>query len=313
MTFKLAILLSTYNGERFISTQLDSLMIQTFHNFLIVARDDGSQDDTKRILEQYANQYPDRFYLCMENPNNLGVCASFSLLLEVVVTQKQKLGLSDLYIMFCDQDDFWVKNKVELQMQIMLDKEAKYPEVPILIHSDLEIVDSEGAIVANSFINYQGINPNRNRLTQLAIYNLVTGCTMLVNEVLAKKALPISKRALMHDWWLALFATAFGRRYFICTPMVRYRQHGENVIGAQKIESISNLGWRFMRDTLIRTPPSADLEAVANQAQAFYAQYLNQLSWDHRLGLWLCSLMRFRIRTLQRIIYCLVLALPRKK
>lgn len=115
---------------------------------------------------------------------------------------------------------------------------------------------------------------------------------------------------LMHDWWLALCAAAFGKRRFMERTTVRYRQHDENVIGAQKTKPISMDLRGFLRDTLVNTPPVPNLQGVARQAHAFCRAHRKRLSPAQRLGLQLCSLMRFRTRWLQRLCYLLILALP---
>ena len=313
MSQRVAVLLSTYNGEKYLAIQLDSILSQTYQNFVVVARDDGSDDNTAAILFNYANKHSDKIFLHMDNSENFGACRSYAFLMEYVLRKKEELGLSNAYIMFSDQDDIWKDSKIERQMEIMLETQSGDNDRPVLVHSDLEVIDFHEKMISKSFFDYQGLERNRNRLSHLALYNIVTGCTVLINEPLARLALPMPPETLMHDWWLTLCVAAFGRRRFIENTTVRYRQHEENVIGARKIEPIKTDFRGFLQDTLVNTPPVKNLQSVANQAHSFYRIHQNKLSLTQRLGLQLCSLMRFHFRWLQKICYLIILALPRRK
>ena len=131
----------------------------------------------------------------------------------------------------------------------------------------------------------------------MAISNLVTGCTALINE-----ALSLPTDAIMHDWWLALSATAFGKLAYMEEPTVRYRQHDANTIGARQHKAARLTRWSSWR-RLIASAPNPHLIEVARQAQAFLEQNRASLTRDQRRGLWLCSLMRVRVGLLQRVIY----------
>ncbi len=302
MASPLAILLSTYNGERFLAEQLDSLLSQTWRDFIVVARDDGSTDSSRAILENYAKRHPDRFRLLPEDPVNRGACASFALILETVLERVPELELEPAYLMFCDQDDIWCADKVERQMKLMRETEADDPSVPILVHSDLQVVSSENQHIAPSFATYQGLDTRRNRFLQIAISNLVTGCTALINAALARRALPISPDAIMHDWWLALTASAFGKVAYIEEPTIRYRQHDANTIGARRHSPAKLTRWSHWR-RLITGAPNPHLLEVGHQARAFLRQYHADLSRGQRRGLWLCSLLRVRVGLPQKIVY----------
>ena len=302
MASSLAILLSTYNGEGFLAEQLDSLFGQTRQDFIVVARDDGSTDASRAVLESYAARYPDRFHLLPRDPVNRGACASFALLMDAVLERGAELGLESAYMMFCDQDDIWLEDKIERQTKLMRETEADDPAVPILVHSDLEVVSFDKQHVAPSFAAYQGLQVDRNSFIQIAISNLVTGCTSLINEALARRALPVSPDAIMHDWWLALTASAFGKVAYMAEPTVRYRQHDANTIGARQHKPARLTRWSSWR-RLIAGAANPHLIEVARQAGAFLEQNRASLTRDQRRGLWLCSLMRVRMGLLQRVIY----------
>ena len=117
---RLAILLSTFNGETFLSEQLDSILQQSFTDFIIVARDDGSVDRTRGILTQYAAEHAGRFFILPDEGSNLGAKASFAALMQYVLEHKSELGLTRAYMMFADQDDIWAANKIEIEFKSLL-------------------------------------------------------------------------------------------------------------------------------------------------------------------------------------------------
>lgn len=302
MTYSLAILLSTCNGERFLAEQLDSLLRQTRQDFIVVARDDGSSDGSRAVLEAYAARHPDRFHLLPRDSVNRGACASFALLMETVLERGPELGLESAWMMFCDQDDIWLEDKIERQTKLMRETEAGDPSLPVLVHSDLKVVSFDNQPVAPSFAAFQGLDVRRNRFTEMAVSNLVTGCTALINEALARRALPMSADAIMHDWWLALTASAFGKVAYMEQPTVRYRQHDANTIGARRHTAAKLTRWSHWR-RLIAEGPNLHLIEVGRQARAFLGRHRESLSPAQRRGLWLCSLLRVRVGLLQRFIY----------
>lgn len=299
---QLAILLATYNGSRFLAPQLDSILAQTCQDFVIVVRDDGSTDDTRLILDRYKAAHPQKFHLLEPDSVNRGASGNFSCLLEYVLDHRQALGLERAYMMFCDQDDIWYEHKIEQEMTAMLEAEAGAADLPVLVHSDLEVVSDTLVQIAPSFIRYQGLETRRNQFSNLVISNLVTGCTALVNEALALKACPVPKQAIMHDWWLALTAAAFGKLVFLDTPLVHYRQHGSNTIGAKQHVKLATSNLTLWQRLFTRKP-NAHLHEVARQAQAFQQRFGRQLSWRQRNGLRVSAAMDVRVGILQRLYY----------
>ncbi|MDX1490865.1 MAG: glycosyltransferase family 2 protein [Pseudohongiellaceae bacterium] len=233
---RIAILLPTYNGAQYLAQQLDSLLSQTYSNFIIVIRDDGSSDDTARIIERYARDNANKFHIVESDGDNLGAKSGFSLLIQYVLDNKRELGLEQAYMMFCDQDDVWKQNKISESFECMRNQEDWHPDTPILVHTDLEVVDDKLQTIAPSFFSFQNLRPERNSLWRLLIVNTVTGCTGLINEALARKAVPIPNSAVMHDWWVALVAALFGRIVTVPQATLYYRQHGGNTVGANKYE-----------------------------------------------------------------------------
>ena len=217
------------------------------------------------------------------------------------IKEKIALGLSRLYMMLCDQDDIWIEEKLEIQMLEMLSAERKSPDVPVIVHSDLKVVDESKEVIAESFVEYQGLEVERNKFTNIVISNLVTGCTTLFNEELAQIALPIPGNAIMHDWWLALIASAFGRVIHIDMPLVEYRQHENNTIGAKeftKTQISSHTWFRFLTLSV-----SSHLVDVAEQASEFQRRFGKTLGFKHNFFLKIVIMMKFRLGGFQRLFY----------
>ncbi|WP_457786539.1 glycosyltransferase family 2 protein [Geobacillus sp. Geo 8.1] len=218
------ILLSLYNGERYLEPLLDSLLKQTYQNWKLIVRDDGSTDSSLGIIRNYIKRYPNKIVLIEDN-KKLGPSQSFAELLNYSNAQ---------YIMFCDQDDIWLPKKIELTLNKMYELESVYKNTPLLVHTDLKVVDEKLRIIDQSFFKFQHLNPELQDLNSLLIQNNVTGCTVMINAELKKLSMPIPKEAIMHDWWVALVASSFGKIGYINTPTILYRQHSNNNIGARK-------------------------------------------------------------------------------
>lgn len=280
---RIAILLPTWNGERFLRAQVDSLLAQDYPDFIIVCRDDGSRDASPAIIADYAARFPQRFHIVPADGRNLGASGSFAWLMDYVLTHKAALGLASAWVMPSDQDDVWHAGKLRRSMAHMQALQAESPGLPLLVHGDLEVVDESLATIAPSFVRYQGLQPLRNRFARLLVSNTVTGCTALCNEALLRRALPIPPAALMHDWWLALVAGAFGRLSFIDAPLLQYRQHGANTIGAKEYQpsALFQNVWQRLWDDRHRE----QLRALAAQAQAFHSLHAGALSAAQRLDL----------------------------
>lgn len=224
---KIAILLATYNGEKHLREQIDSILNQTFKDFDLYIRDDASKDGTSKIIEEYRSKYPKKIFDISNGKSSGASQNNFLLLLKYVVGKYQ-------YYMFCDQDDVWLPNKVE----------AEYNEIekydnrkPILVHSDLYVVDSKLNIKADSFINYSKLSNMELNFNKLLMQNNVTGCTMIFNNALAKKV-NFKCNQLLHDHHIAILASSCGEIHLLRQPLVYYRQHGDNVVGAQKFSLI---------------------------------------------------------------------------
>ncbi len=252
----MVILLATYNGEKYLKDQLNSLFSQRNCKIKIIARDDGSTDTTLDILKSFD-------VLLMPSYKNIGTKESFSLLLEYALECTE----SD-YFMFCDQDDVWKSDKVEKTLKRMQELEILHKESPLLVHTDLEVVDENMKRINSSFVQYQNLNAKKNSFTQLLLQNTMTGCTIMINRSLASLALPIAQEAIMHDWWIGLVASKFGKIGYIDTTTIKYRQHVNNSIGAK--------GFTLFY-IIKRLQNSESISQNTLQTKAFLQRYKNDL------------------------------------
>ena len=220
------IVLACFNGANFLVKQLESLVDQSESNWKLLVRDDGSTDSTKEIAQSYL--WKDERVQLLDNTDGVSgsALANFSKLMHTAYEQRAE------YIFYCDQDDVWEPNKLEVMLARLKELEGE-SKAPCLVHHDLVVVNEALEPIANSFIEMMQLNPsNEHNPQRLISRNEVTGCAMACNRALLEIALPISDDAVMHDWWLALCAGYFGRLAFIPEKLVKYRQHGANTIGA---------------------------------------------------------------------------------
>lgn len=221
---KIAILLATYNGEKFIQEQLDSLFSQTFQDFKIFVRDDGSTDNTIRIIQESVQKYPNRIMIMHDETPHRGAKDSFLWLLEHVNAK---------YYMFCDQDDVWLPFKIEHTLSRMEAVETKNPQKAIMIHTDLRIVDANLNVIKPSFWNWGKFNVDLNkRFNFAALGNVFTGCTMMINNKVKDFVFPVNTLVKLHDEWIGLAVTKYGKVENLKEQTILYRQHGNNVCSA---------------------------------------------------------------------------------
>lgn len=212
---KIDILMATYNGEKYISNQIESIINQTYSNWELIIRDDGSKDDTLNIIKKYQEK-DKRIKILDDNKKNLGFNKNF----EELMNQSKAS-----YIMFCDQDDVWMSQKLEKTYKEM--KESELKEVPTLVHSDSLVVDERLNIISDHFVSRRAVTKG---LRGVIFANCVQGSTIMINESLKKKALPFIT-PMNYDHYLAILTEMLGQRIFINENLMYYRQHGNNAIG----------------------------------------------------------------------------------
>lgn len=226
MNAKVLVLMSTYNGEKYIEEQLNSLLSQTYKEIDILIRDDGSVDRTVDIIGNYINRNKDRIALI--KGENIGVVNSFFTLIDWAKSTYS-------YFAFCDQDDYWEKNKIEEAIK-KINKLNK--NFPTMYCSNKKIVDSSLNIIKKQ--KNIKIEPSFNNAI---VENIATGCTILINKNLLEilKIKKNTEKIIMHDWWIYLVATAFGKVIFDNNAYILYRQHANNVVGSSTfIKRIKN-------------------------------------------------------------------------
>lgn len=208
-----SVALATYNGERFLRDQLDSIFSQTYGNFEVIASDDNSSDGTAVILAEYKKKH--RLKL-IQNKTNAGFVKNFERALE---------HCSGDYIALADQDDIWHPDKLAVLVEEIGGSS--------IICSDAELIDGEGRIIAPSFEDFSRKYADTDDQFKFFVFrNYVTGCTSLITKDVIRKSLPIPGGIRYHDWWFAVVAaTRKGVRY-LPQPLMQYRQHGQNDTGA---------------------------------------------------------------------------------
>ena len=264
----ITVLLAVYNGEKYLKPQIESILNQSVSDIKIIIRDDGSTDKSGEIISEYATKYPQRISVVTGEPTGSAV-ANFGEMLK---------QCDDDYIMFADQDDVWFNDKVQKTFDAMLKAEAGNADLPVLVHGNLTVTDGELNTIAESFFDYQKIIPDDLSINRLLVQNYVTGCTVMINRVLKNRAIPIPDGAAMHDWWLALAAAAFGKIVTVNQPLMYYRQHGENQVGAKAGSGFS----LFVRKIKTLNTVRANYDATYRQAELLLKSYSELLSDDKR-------------------------------
>lgn len=216
---KINILMSTYNGEKYLAQQIKSIQDQTLTDWKLLIRDDGSSDRTPQIIKEFVDIDSRIVFINENDRENFGVIKNFYTLV--------KHEVADFYF-FSDQDDYWIPRKLEISIEEAL----KYNESePLLVYTDLSIVNNQLEVLQESMIRYQSDHANTDLLSELT-ENSVTGGTSVINHCLAELWTQ-SDNLLMHDWYLALIAAAKGKLVYIDQPTELYRQHEANVFGAR--------------------------------------------------------------------------------
>lgn len=208
------IVLSTFNGVRFLDELLRSLSCQNYPDVDLIVRDDGSSDATVDILERWKGRLRIR---AIERAHNIGASQSFFRLLN--------MAPKDRFVLLADQDDIWYPDKVARAVAAL---RAAGDAQPTLYCARLAVCDSNGNVV-----NHSPLWPNPPSFGNALVENIATGCTIALNPAFMRlvHGSRVPKRAIMHDWWLYLMATAFGSVVYDPNPCASYRLHEKNVVG----------------------------------------------------------------------------------
>lgn len=207
-----SIVLATYNGERFLREQLDSLILQTYKNLEIIAIDDCSTDNTLKILNEYAANH--LHFTVIQNGHNLGHSKNFE--------KGFSLAKGD-YIAPCDQDDVWLPNKIEVL--------AKHIGNHAIAYCDSEFIDDKGQLVGQKMSDIKMLTDFDNPLMYIEVGISALGHAMLIAKRVALAAMPFPYR-FSHDNWLGFVASFNGSVKFVNEVLVQYRRHNANLTNA---------------------------------------------------------------------------------
>ena len=218
------ILVATCNGEKYVKEQIDSILNQTYENIRVIVSDDRSDDSTPKILKEIAKS--DKRVILNLQKERLGVINNFEFLLKQVKSN---------FYMFSDQDDFWLPNKVEKMMERQKQENAD------LVFGDLEVVNEKLETMYPSYGDYMLLNRKIRKCINSYefnyLYNCVTGCTILGKTSMLDKILPLpnTSKYVLHDHWIGIITGIYGKVAYVEETYIKYRQHGNNQVGTDKI------------------------------------------------------------------------------
>lgn len=265
----ITIIMAVYNGQEYIREQLESLKDQTYTEWRLVISDDRSSDKTAEIVKKFSDEVEQEVIFKVNEKPSGSAKNNFALLIN---DAKE----SD-YVMFCDQDDIWKKDKIEITFNKMKQAEERYGrDFPLLVHGDVEVIDENGNINADSMFEMSHINAD-SKLPQILIQNHVTGCTMMCNKKLIAgiSEYASSEYIIMHDYLAALYASVFGKIEVIRKPLLSYRQHSGNSVGAK---NNNNPVYLLKRLANGRKSYKEAMETSRNQVKFFVEIYREELA-----------------------------------
>jgi len=257
------IVLSSYNGEAYISEQIDSILKNTYQQWRLFVCDDGSTDKTGEIVTKYEKEYEGKIFW-KPNKNNRGCMRSF---LEGAINCEAD------YIMFCDQDDYWLPNKIEVTLKAMKMEESKHKkDYPVVVFTDACVVNQTLDVKKGSFHELGKLDTTKVDLPHMLMENKMMGCTMMFNKAVKEKMIKMPEHARMHDWWIGLIGACFGKIVYVNEQTLLYRQHEKNVVGSQKFN---------FKAIIEKAKGVQDIRKVLKdtwlQAKEFYEMYEGEL------------------------------------
>ena len=275
------VLLSTYNGGEYLRQQLESLLRQTIGNVAVLVRDDGSGDDTRAILEEYRS----RGFLAWHGGEHMGAALSFWQLLA-------DADDADFYA-FCDQDDVWDADKLEVAVAALM---ADGDESPALYCSDVRVADAQLHAVSEHLVRPMPVD-----YSHALVRNMAPGCTFVFNRAAKDVMCRYDARALgvdLHDWTAFKIVSCFGRVVFDQRTHMSYRQHDRNAIGAPSagigvafgkarrfwsgpMRNSRELGAQRLEQAFLSDMPAAHAELTAD-----FAHYRQDRTRKRRLLRW---------------------------
>lgn len=243
MNLLISVAMATYNGEKYLKEQLDSIFNQTYKNIEVIICDDCSNDKTVEILEEYRKKSNLKYFI---NKTNLGFKRNF---------EKAISLCNGSYISLADQDDIWLENKIEVLLKNINDFS--------LIHSACSLIDNNSKIISPLWRKEDNFQYS---FTKLIFGNTITGCTVLFKKELLKDSLPIPSQEKYHDWWLALMASKQNGIVYCDEVLVQYRQHSEQDTGANTNSFFSKIQ-RYVKNFLYKKTSKRYSDALEQSAR----------------------------------------------
>lgn len=303
----ITVLVASCNGSRYIKQQLDSILSQNAEDVRILVSDDCSTDGTRKLLKEYEENCRDRVLVLYRDKASGGAAVHFLKLMKLMadcaeipdglpgseegppwsgygITSDQITRLSCLagadYFMLSDQDDVWMPQKAQsLLAEIRrMGTDSDQEDTPLLVHSDLTVADEDLRPIADSFFRYQKITPERTKLPQLLVQNNVTGGAVMFSRGMLPYLKELPAVCLMHDAWLALIASCFGKIGCVDRPLYYYRQHGSNTLGAEKGDNMDSVKARVKDGTSARE----NYRKMFGQAECFYSIFESRLTGEQK-------------------------------
>ena len=224
------ILLATYNGERYLDEQLKSILTQTYRKFVCYIHDDKSSDRTCEIIDSYCKKYPGIFVRWTYDDRH-GAVGNFMSMIQYAAK-----NCNENYVLFCDQDDVWLPDKVECEVNRLKELEKDGSNTPALVYCDQKLVDHEIKVFSESSMKYLNYTRANEKFKRLVFENCAAGCVIAINRELLLMGASVERLdcIVMHDWWVMLIASVYGRIDYIDKPLMLYRQHDNNTLGAEK-------------------------------------------------------------------------------
>jgi hypothetical protein len=248
------VILAVYNGQDHLAPTLDSLFGQTTNDFNVIARDNGSKDDTLEILKSYKYKFDGRLRIIEGEPTG-SARANFAILM-----QETKAD----YVLCADHDDIWMPDKVEMTLRSMKEGEAKFGKsTPIYFFTDVVVVNKDLEVINSSYWNFKRIDPGISaRLSQCLVCPPMLGMASGMNRALVDLSNPVPEKVTGHDWWALLVAATMGKVIFTSAKTALYRIHGQNDSAPKQVGIVpylsAKLGAGFVRHGLGRRMDQAD-------------------------------------------------------
>lgn len=278
MTPRIDIICAAYQAEAFIDETIRSAIAQTHTDWRLWVRDDASSDGTAQRVAEWATHDP-RITLLHRGAPNLGVVAGFAWLLEQLPDDTQ-------WVACLDADDVWDRDRLARTLAVAeAASRGSTGSDALLVHSDSRLIDGAGRTIAPSYWSRAGLSPTPTPLSRLAVQNVATSSTMLMNRALLDRLRPMPTTGIFSpDWWFTMVAAAFGELLAIPTPLVGYRQHAANDVGATRgrIRDLADLIGRIGRWQTSGDRLRLDLRRMALQAETFRRRYDRDLSAGDR-------------------------------